>query len=104
MTFELRIYHANPGKMPQLLNRFRTHTINLFPRHGMENVGYWIDDATPNDLIYILKHTGDPESNWKNFGADPDWKTAKEASEVDGRLVASIESKFMSATDFSEIQ
>jgi hypothetical protein len=104
MTFELRIYHANPGKMPQLLNRFRNHTIFLFPKHGIENVGYWIDDQAPEDLIYVLKHNGDPTTNWKNFSEDEDWKIAKEASEVDGRLVASIESKFMSATDFSGIQ
>ena len=104
VTFELRIYHANPGKMPQLLNRFRNHTINIFPKHGILNVGYWIDDAAPDDLIYVLKHEGDPTANWKNFSADEDWQAAKSASEVDGRLVASIESKYMSATDFSEIR
>ena len=104
MTFELRVYHANPGKMPQLLNRFRNHTIKIFPKHGIENVGYWIDDANPEDLIYVLKHVGDPATNWKNFGDDEEWKSAKAASEVNGRLVASIESKFMSATDFSEIR
>lgn len=104
MTFELRIYHANPGKMPDLLTRFRTHTIYLFPRHGIESIGYWIDDAEPNDLIYVLRHTGDPANNWKNFSADEDWIVAKTASEIGGRLVASLESKYMSATDFSEIK
>ena len=76
----------------------------IFPKHGIENVGYWIDDANPEDLIYVLKHVGDPATNWKNFGDDEEWKSAKAASEVNGRLVASIESKFMSATDFSEIR
>ena len=90
--------------MTQLLSRFRNHTINIFPKHGILNIGYWIDDANPEDLIYVLKHVGDPATNWKNFGDDEEWKSAKAASEVNGRLVASIESKFMTATDFSEIQ
>jgi len=37
-VFELRIYHANPGKLPELLKRFREHTTKLFERHGIKNV------------------------------------------------------------------
>jgi hypothetical protein len=39
-VYELRIYHTHPGKMPDLLKRFREHTTALFERHGMVNVGY----------------------------------------------------------------
>ena len=38
------------------------------------------------------------------FIADPDWKTAKEASEKDGKLVEKLESEFMSPTDYSKIK
>ena len=41
-TFELRIYHAAPGKLEDLLARFRNHTTKLFEKHGMTNVGYWV--------------------------------------------------------------
>ena len=34
MIFELRIYHALPGKLNDLVARFRDHTEKLFERHG----------------------------------------------------------------------
>jgi hypothetical protein len=39
-VFELRIYHAAPGKMQALHARFRDHTCNLFKKHGMTIVGF----------------------------------------------------------------
>ena len=43
MIHELRIYTAHPGKMGALLARFRDHTTGLFERHGITNVGYWLN-------------------------------------------------------------
>ena len=103
MSFELRIYVANPGKISALLSRFRDHTDKLFAKHGMESLGYWISEKEPNTLIYVLNHKGDSDLNWKAFIEDPDWISARNASEIDGPLVASIESHFMSPTDFSKI-
>jgi hypothetical protein len=103
MSFELRIYVANPGKISALLSRFRDHTDKLFAKHGMESLGYWISEKEPNTLIYVLNHKGDSDMNWKAFIEDPDWISARNASEIDGPLVASIESHFMSPTDFSKI-
>ena len=104
MFFELRVYHANRGKITELLSRFRDHTVELFARHNMESVGYWIDEANPDDLIYIPKHSGDPEINWQAFRDDKEWIAAKSNSEVNGVLVASIDSHFMQATDFSALK
>ena len=103
MSFELRIYIANPGKIDALLSRFRDHTVNLFAKHGMQSIGYWVSDKEPNKLIYVLKHEGEAENNWKSFIEDPDWVSAKTASEVNGPLVESIETHFMNPTDFSKI-
>ena len=103
MSFELRIYVANPGKISALLSRFRDHTDKLLAKHGMESLGYWISEKEPNTLIYVLNHKGDSDLNWKAFIEDPDWISARNASEIDGPLVASIESHFMSPTDFSKI-
>ncbi|RZA03439.1 MAG: NIPSNAP family protein, partial [Moraxellaceae bacterium] len=41
-VYELRIYTTHPGKMPDLLARFKNHTCQIFERHGMVNVGYWV--------------------------------------------------------------
>ena len=40
-VFELRIYTAPEGKLDNLRARFRDHTMRVFERHGMTNIGYW---------------------------------------------------------------
>ena len=104
MTYELRTYHANPGKIANLLERFRNHTVALFAEHNIESVGYWIDDAQPNNLIYVVKHDGMPAENWQSFIADERWIAVKKASEADGTLVAGIDSVYMTSTDFSNLR
>ena len=39
--FEMRTYHAADGKFDDMLARFRNHTLKLFEKHGITNVGYW---------------------------------------------------------------
>jgi len=54
-VFELRTYHALPGRLPALQARFRDHTLKLFEKHGMTNIGYWVPiDNSDNKLIYVL--------------------------------------------------
>lgn len=107
--FEMRIYTAADGKLADLHKRFREHTNALFVKHGMEIVGYWTPadgDESKNTLIYILAYPdkASREKSWKEFQADPDWHKAKTASEVDGKLVAKVESKFLNPTDYSPIK
>lgn len=109
-VFELRTYTANPGKLETLKTRFRDHTIRIFERHGMTNIGYWIPMDAPNSentLIYILAHK-DREAakkSWADFRADPEWQKVAKESEKDGRLlVKSPESVFMTPADFSKIK
>jgi len=40
-VFELRTYTAAAGRLGALNARFRDHTLKLFARHGITNVGYW---------------------------------------------------------------
>jgi hypothetical protein len=40
-------------------------------------------------------------ANWKNFQEDPEWKSVKEKSEANGKLVEKIDSTFLTLTDFS---
>lgn len=109
--YELRTYTTNPGKLPDLLKRFREHTCALFERHGMKNVIYWtpVDekDGSQNTLIYVLSHKDREaaEKSWKEFQADPEWKKVREASEENGKILAkSPVSVFMNATDFSPMK
>ncbi|HWF17799.1 MAG TPA: NIPSNAP family protein [Verrucomicrobiae bacterium] len=102
--FEMRTYHAAPGKLDDLNARFRNHTMEIFKKHGMENIGYWVPvDNTNNVLIYILAYPSREarEKSWKEFGADPEWQSVQKASEANGKLVTKVDSVFMTATDFS---
>jgi hypothetical protein len=104
--YELRIYHAAPGKLDDLNKRFRDHTVKLFEKHGMENIGYWTPiDNTNNLLIYVLAFSNKEarDKSFRAFGADPDWRAAAKASEANGRLLKQngVESYLMQATDYS---
>ena len=101
---ELRIYDAAPGKLPALHDRFANHTIRLFEKHGIENIGYWTEDVgTSNRLVYILGYPslGDREKSWAAFGADPDWQKARAESETDGTLVRVSYHSIMRLTPYS---
>ena len=105
-VYELRVYQAAPGKLAELLARFREHTTKLFDRHGMKNVAYWAAVDEPqksNTLIYILQHPSREAAtaNWKSFQDDLEWKRVKEESEANGKLAEKIDSTFMVLTDFS---
>lgn len=102
--FEMRIYYCEPGRLPNLLTRFRDHTTKIFERHGMTNIGYWVPvQNDKNALYYVLAYPSKEarETSWKNFGADPEWKSVRTESEKDGKIVSKVESIFMNATDFS---
>jgi NIPSNAP len=106
VVYELRVYHANEGKLDALLARFRDHTITIFNRHGMKSIAYWTPTDEPlkgRTLIYILKHPSRAAAtaNWKSFHDDPEWVKVSTASEVNGKLVEKVDSTFMTLTDFS---
>jgi len=105
-VYELRVYHAAPGKLSELLARFRDHTIKLFEQHGMESIAYWTpleDPEKSNTLIYILRHPSRDaaEANWKSFRDDPNWQSVRDKSEANGKLVEKVDSTLMALTDFS---
>jgi hypothetical protein len=108
--FELRTYHAAPGKFEAMHARFRDHTCELFKKHGMELIGFWVpsdtDKGAGTTLIYMLAHKSREEAkkSWAAFGSDPEWKKVKAESEANGKLVEKAESVFLSATDYSPMK
>lgn len=106
VIYELRIYHCYPGKLPELLARFRDHTTKLFERHGLKNVAYWtaLDEPMKSSgLYYVLAHPNREaaKANWKAFEDDPEWRSVKAASEANGKIVEKVDSTFLEMTDFS---
>src|SRR5277367_1280429 len=76
-VYELRTYTAAPGRLDDVLARFRDHTIAIFSRHGIVTVGFWVPldakDGAGDKLVYLLRHPSREAavSNWAAFHADP---------------------------------
>ncbi|MFV1995712.1 MAG: NIPSNAP family protein, partial [Verrucomicrobiales bacterium] len=103
-VFELRTYHAAPGKLDALHARFLDHTVALFEKHGITSIGYWVPvDNETNVLTYIVAYPDREarEKSWQAFKDDPDWKSAYAASIEDGKLVDKIDSTFIQLTPYS---
>jgi NIPSNAP len=108
-VFEIRTYTTPEGKLETLNKRFREHTMKLFERHGMTNIGYWTPQDAPlagHTLIYIIAHESREaaKKNWDAFNNDPEWKQVKAASEANGPVVTKVESVFVDATDYSPLK
>ena len=108
-VFELRTYTCNEGKLEALKTRFRDHTIEIFKRHGMESIGYWVPqdpEKSKTTLIYIIAHPSREAAtqHWKDFAADPEWVKVNAESNANGRIVQKVESVFMDPADFSMLK
>ena len=108
-VYELRIYTTAENRLGALLQRFGGGELDLFHKHGMQSVGYWVPDDAPtsaNTMIYMLAHESREAAaeSWQGFLDDPAWKTMYAESIADGPIVTDIESTFMNPTDFSPVQ
>jgi hypothetical protein len=97
-------------KLADLQKRFRDHTLKMFEKHGMTNIGYWVPADPPNSentLVYIIAHK-DREAakkSWADFRADPAWQAVVKESQKDGPLTSKPpESVFLNPTDYSPIK
>ena len=108
-VFELRTYTTPAGQLPALHRRFRDHTMELFKRHGMTNVGYWTPQDSArheNTLVYMLAYPSRQAArdSWAAFSADPEWQRVRAESEANGKIVEKVESVFLDATEFSPMK
>ncbi len=107
-VYELRTYTATPGNGANVVARFRNHTVRLFEKHGMVNVGYWVPadekDGAADKLIYLLEHRSREaaKASWKSFVADPAWKEVVRQTEANGKIVARVESVYLAPTTYSK--
>jgi hypothetical protein len=108
-VFEIRTYHTLPGRLDALHKRFREHTMRIFEKHGMKNVAYWTFEDSPakeNTLIYVISHASREQAakDWAEFNADPEWQKVSADSQIDGKIVAKVDSVFVDATDYSPLK
>lgn len=106
-VFELRTYTAPDAEKFAMLNaRFREHTTRLFEKHGITNIGYWTAVDAPNTLIYIVAHQNmeAAKKSWAGFRADPDWQKVSADSKAKGLTGVTVESKYLTPTDYSALK
>jgi hypothetical protein len=110
-VFELRIYHAVPGKGPALESLFRD-ALKIMAKHGINVVGFWVPNQDPawNDtLIYLVAHPNRDEAkkNWDALHADPEFRpyieSAKHLIQKSGEKYK-VDEVYMRPTDFSPMR
>ncbi|MDQ8185117.1 NIPSNAP family protein [Pelagicoccus sp. SDUM812002] len=113
-VFELRTYKTTDGNLPNLDERFRSATMDLFEKHGATNLVYFhIAEGEPgaeDTLVYLLAHpsTDARHKMFEDFRNDPDWKKARAASEeaAGGSLTVEdgVSSLMLLPADYSKIR
>jgi len=108
MIYELRVYQAVTGRMPELLKRFDTITIPIWERHGIQQAGFWttVIGESNQTLYYFLKweSLADREKKWASFQSDPEWLEKRAETERNGPLVATAANSILQPTAFSSVQ
>src|SRR5262249_41588556 len=107
-VFELRVYHALPGKVSALESRFRDTASKLLAKHDLKVMGYWVPEGTSdwdNTFIFIVAHSDREEAkkNWDAMLADPEFQ-AMIKSDQTTKLVERIDRTYMRPTDFSPVK
>lgn len=96
--FEMRIYTASEGKMPDLIKRFQDHTLKIFKKNGIESVAFFLSEENPDKTLTFIIGYPDAASRdviWNKFANSAEWQTVFKASEANGPLVQKVEQVFM---------
>ena len=108
MLYELRIYHAVPGRLTALHRRFETITLKFWEKHGIRQVGFWtplIGDSN-NDLYYLIEweNLAEREQRWNAFQSDADWIRQRSETEGNGPLYTHITNLILTPTAYSKMR
>lgn len=109
MIYEERIYTVAPGKLSNILGRFRETAMRLLKKHGIEVVGFWVTDIgehSNSELVYLCAYSdlNARQAAWASFRQDPEWIEARRVTEADGPIVLNVAVKILTPTDFSPMQ
>jgi hypothetical protein len=100
--YEMRTYECHDGKRPDLIERFENHTLQLFAKHGIESIGYFIPTTgNENLLTFIIAYPAKEKRDelWNQFINDPEWQAAAKASEANGPIVKKVDQVFMTLAE-----
>ncbi|HEY2578516.1 MAG TPA: NIPSNAP family protein [Streptosporangiaceae bacterium] len=107
MILELRVYEVAPGRMAEMHQRFKDHTLRIFKKHGFEPVLFCTSEIgeTSDKLTYILQFENlrHREEAWAAFHADEEWLQAKAGFSKE-ELVVRFRSTILKPTDYSPLR
>jgi hypothetical protein len=108
-VFELRTYHVNPGKMDDIIARFRDETFRVFAKHKMKPIIFGRPQDAPahdSEIVYILAHPSREAATkaWAAFRADPEWIEIARKTQLNGQLVSKVDAVYFDPVDFSPIK
>ncbi len=108
MLYELRTYHAMPGRLPDLNRRFADITLGFFKKHKIQVVGFWTNElgGSSDQLIYMLAYDSlaDREKKWGTFVADPERLAKFAETEKNGPLLRRLTAQILRPTAYSPMQ
>jgi NIPSNAP len=105
-VFELRVYHAVPGKLPVMEARFRDKTSKILARHNLNVLGYWeTEDGSDNSFIFLLAHESREEAkkNWDAMWVDPEFQEIVKSEQTE-KTLERADVTYMLPTDFSRLK
>lgn len=107
MIYEQRLYHALPGRLPDVVKRFEHVVLPIWARLGIRQAGFWTNlvGGSDHDLVYLLawESMAEREQKWAVFIADAEWQEKRKKSEENGPLISSITNAFWKPTVFSAV-
>ena len=110
MLYELRTYHAMPGRLPDLNRRFAEITNGISSR---STISRWSASGTTSELggssdqlIYMLAYDSlaDREKKWSGFFADKDRLAKFAETEKNGPLLRRLTAHILRPTAYSPMQ
>lgn len=108
MIYEMRVYEAVPGRLPDIIKRFETKTIKIWEKHGIKQAGFFttLVGEHSQHLTYFLawESLAEREKKWAAFGADPEWLAARAETEKNGPIVARVSNQMLAPTAFSSVK
>ena len=108
MIYEMRVYRCVPGRLPNLLKRFETVTLDIWKRHGIRQAGFFttVIGESHQELTYFLawESLAERDRIWNAFQTDPEWISKRAETEKDGPIVANIVTQLLQPTGFSSVK
>lgn len=108
MIYEMRVYEAVPGRLPDIIKRFETKTIKIWERFGIKQAGFFTTVVGENSahLTYFIawESLADREKKWGAFMTDPEWLAVRKETEANGPIVARVSNQMLAPTAFSSVK